>query len=144
MYLPFTPDHETIMTCVFVEREEKTWGREFDNNPSCWCVGVCQCMCVVFLCVTVFISHLCVTVYCGISVDHLCVVKIFKLTNKTFVTKMFLSGVMLEKKSPSLNKSCSWIIVMPYLILCVLVLKWYKFCPLPSCRRQQKSSVWIV
>lgn len=50
---------------------------------------MCQCMCVVFVCVTVFISHLCVAVYCGAPVDHQCVssVEIFKLTNKIFVTK---------------------------------------------------------
>lgn len=97
LYL-FTPDHETTMVCVCLMKDWKRY--EAENLLITHHVGVgvfecvCRCMCVVFtVCVTVFISHLSVTVYCGIPVDHQCVVKLFKLTNKTFVTKMRLSRV---------------------------------------------------
>ena len=53
-------------------------------------VGVRVCVRVQCLCVSVFISHFCLAVYCCTPVDHQCVL-IFKMNNKAFVTKMFLS-----------------------------------------------------
>lgn len=61
-----------------------SWSNHDDDDDNDVCV--CGCVCDVLLCVTDLICHLCVTVYCGIPVDHQCVSEVFK-NNKTFITK---------------------------------------------------------